>query len=601
MTRRPGIAPALLGFAAAAALLAERPDVKVGPAVYRPAAVKAAATTADLVRAAPRLPQAARHLLGPLPPEQKASIAAGTDDRRARPKRPAIRVGVSRELPEAVGFSQLPADAGTAAARVVGGGLLEPAPGGAVWTAAFSSQGAGGLRLHVRRAQLPPGSRAYLYSAAGEVHGPYSFDRELPAEGFWTNTVFAEEAFLEVRLPAGIRAASLWVDAVVHLEHPSFAPPAASRPGAAAAVRPKSDACFIDVNCVSASEFPNLDQASDAVAQLTFMDQGGAFVCTGGLLNTSPSTFTPYLLTAHHCFDNQTSATSLEAIWQYRTASCNGPAPDPGLFPRTLGSTLLATGEASDFTFVRLSQDPPGGSVFLGWTTTDYSHAGGTVLHRVSYPGGDPQIWTKEQVISVPDPFECSDAPQGLFIYEKDAEGGTGGGSSGSPVYLADLTVVGQEFGACGTNNDNCDAINNSAIDGAFRVTFPSIAPYLEPASPGACVADTNTLCLNGNRFRVTADYATSNGQTGPGTGVPLTGDSGYFTFFNPANIELVVKVLNACSIAPGRFWVFGGGLTNVHVVLTVTDMHTGATKVYENPLDSPFTPLQDTDAFVCP
>jgi hypothetical protein len=433
------------------------------------------------------------------------------------------------------------------------------------------------------------------------VHGPYAFDRELPAEGFWTNTVFAEEAFLEVRLPAGIRAASLWVDAVVHLEHPSFAPPAASRPGAAAAVRPKSDACFIDVNCVSASEFPNLDQASDAVAQLTFMDQGGAFVCTGGLLNTSPSTFTPYLLTAHHCFDNQTSATSLEAIWQYRTASCNGPAPDPGLFPRTLGSTLLATGEASDFTFVRLSQDPPGGSVFLGWTTTDYSHAAGTVLHRVSYPGGDPQIWTKEQVISSPTRSSAPTRRRASSSTRRTAREARAAAAPGSPVYLADLTVVGQEFGACGTEQRQLR--RDQQLGDRRRV--PGDVP-LDRSVPraglaGACVADTNTLCLNGNRFRVTADYATSNGQTGPGTGVPLTGDSGYFTFFNPANIELVVKVLNACSIAPGRFWVFGGGLTNVHVVLTVTDMHTGATKVYENPLDSPFTPLQDTDAFVCP
>ena len=68
-----------------------------------------------------------------------------------------------------------------------------------------------------------------------------------------------------------------------------------------------------------------------------------------------------------------------------------------------------------------------------------------------------------------------------------------------------------------------------------------------------------------------------------------------------PSFVRYSRLALNACSIAPGRFWVFGGGLTNVHVVLTVTDMHTGATKVYENPLDSPFTPLQDTDAFVCP
>jgi hypothetical protein len=241
--------------------------------------------------------------------------------------------------------------------------------------------------------------------------------------------------------------------------------------------------------------------------------------------------------------------------------------------------------------------------VFLGWDTTDYSHAGGTVLYRVSNPDGGPQIFTKEQISATPTPAACDDAPQGLFLYEKDIEGGTGGGSSGSPVFLADLSVVGQLFGACGLNpNDDCDVTENSSLDGAFRVTFPSVAPWLQPATPGApCVVNANTLCLNGGRFKVTADYATSNGQTGSGTGVALTSDSGYFWFFSASNIEIIAKVLNACTQNPPRYWVFAGGLTNVHVVLTVTDTQTGVTKTYENALGTPFNPLQDTNAFVCP
>lgn len=60
-------------------------------------------------------------------------------------------------------------------------------------------------------------------------------------------------------------------------------------------------------------------------------------------------------------------------------------------------------------------------------------------------------------------------------------------------------------------------------------------------------------------------------------TPVQLTGDTGYFWFFNASNVELVVKVLDACHF--GRFWVFAGGLTNVDVDLTVTDTATGAVK----------------------
>ena len=91
----------------------------------------------------------------------------------------------------------------------------------------------------------------------------------------------------------------------------------------------------------------------------------------------------------------------------------------------------------------------------------------------------------------------------------------------------------------------------NSTIDGAFRVTFPSIQQWIAPGTPGACVTDATTLRLNGARFRVTSFYATDTLASGIGNARVLTGNSGYFWFFDEANIELVVKVLDACTFTP--------------------------------------------------
>jgi hypothetical protein len=58
---------------------------------------------------------------------------------------------------------------------------------------------------------------------------------------------------------------------------------------------------------------------------------------------------------------------------------------------------------------------------------------------------------------------------------------------------------------------------------------------------------------------------------------------------------------LNACTLN-SRFWVFAGGLTNVRVVMTVTDTQTGTVKTYTNPQGVAFQPIQDTSAFAtCP
>ena len=80
-----------------------------------------------------------------------------------------------------------------------------------------------------------------------------------------------------------------------------------------------------------------------------------------------------------------------------------------------------------------------------------------------------------------------------------------------------------------------------------------------------------------------------------------MTDDTGTFWFFEASSIELVVKVLDACS-SSGHSWVFAGGLTNVGVTITVTDTRTNEAKSYTNPASSAFQPIQDTAAFAtCP
>jgi hypothetical protein len=124
------------------------------------------------------------------------------------------------------------------------------------------------------------------------------------------------------------------------------------------------------------------------------------------------------------------------------------------------------------------------------------------------------------------------------------------------------------------------------------------------PAPKAAvCVQGPGTLCLDNSRFKVTAAWRFANGiesGSGPGHAIPETNAFGQFWFFSPDNVELSVKVLDGCGIN-NHFWVFASGLTDVEVVLVVTDSQTGVTRTYFNPQGQAYTPVQDTAAFSCP
>lgn len=135
-----------------------------------------------------------------------------------------------------------------------------------------------------------------------------------------------------------------------------------------------------------------------------------------------------------------------------------------------------------------------------------------------------------------------------------------------------------------------------------------TVAPddSLPPAATGesaTCSAGPNALCLNNGRFRVVATWTTPQGQHGAASAVALSPDTGYLWFFDPSNVEVVVKVLDACGIsAAPRYWVFAAGLTNLDVQLTVTDTANGTAHSYHNAQSLAFRPVLDTNAFAtCP
>ncbi len=118
-----------------------------------------------------------------------------------------------------------------------------------------------------------------------------------------------------------------------------------------------------------------------------------------------------------------------------------------------------------------------------------------------------------------------------------------------------------------------------------------------------ACVPGPNTQCLLAGRFKVEVNWRTQSGASGRANSLDLSENSGLFWFFNSNNVEMLVKVLDACGSPDFRkYWVFFAATTNVDFTMTVTDTATGITKQYQNPLGQAAEPVQDTFTFdTCP
>ena len=107
-----------------------------------------------------------------------------------------------------------------------------------------------------------------------------------------------------------------------------------------------------------------------------------------------------------------------------------------------------------------------------------------------------------------------------------------------------------------------------------------------EAANSGDCAPGDQRLCLLGGRFAVEVEFVDPNDGTGKvGHVLPAlsTGNTGFFWFFSPGNVELAAKVLDGRALN-GKFWFLYGGLSDVEFVITVTDTETGEVRSYRNP-----------------
>ncbi|MDE2690349.1 MAG: spondin domain-containing protein [Acidobacteriota bacterium] len=103
----------------------------------------------------------------------------------------------------------------------------------------------------------------------------------------------------------------------------------------------------------------------------------------------------------------------------------------------------------------------------------------------------------------------------------------------------------------------------------------------------GPCRGGDRFLCLREGRFEARVHWKNPDvpDDFGSGVAIPVavSDESGLFWFFDPENVELVVKVLDG-RVLNGKYWVFYGALSDVEYWITVRDTVSGLNRTYHNP-----------------
>ncbi|HKV13142.1 MAG TPA: serine protease [Thermoanaerobaculia bacterium] len=392
-----------------------------------------------------------------------------------------LKIGAVKALAPKIVVNGLDESAGTLAKR---------ADGGIVWATTIRAEGAGAIRLHLQNLSLPQNAELYFYNRVGQAFGPYTGAGPDFSGDLWTATVFGTEAVLQLRMAAPVTAADL---AAVSFRIEEAGLITAGFAGRLAGIDPSepfekagTDATFPcgNANCVVDATCTNVaiaNPAKLATAKMEWVSGAFIYTCTGGLLSDNNPSQGNFFLTANHCLSSSKTAKNVNFYWRYATSSCNGTCPANNAWPYiTTGASVAKSNRKGDFTLMQLTQNPPAGSVQLGWTSAPVANTNGALLYRISNPQFGPQVYSQHNVST--SAGTCTGWPRGERIYSRDITGATDGGSSGSPVMNASSQVVGQLSGACGTDVNNvCNAAANATVDGAFAYYYSSIQPLINP------------------------------------------------------------------------------------------------------------------------
>lgn len=340
-------------------------------------------------------------------------------------------------------------------------------PGGFVAHFDASSALAEGLRVRLDLAALTDSIEVRVQGADGVI---VPMEVQAGSASAWTPWTEGSSQVVEVfsRAPQKIS-----VGAILHFTDSPLAKAAGS--------------CTVPTLCTTndAALDAAIAQRKKSMMRITFVEDGGGFLCTATLINTErfPAGF---VLTANHCINNADSAASISSLWFYELSGCDAASPEaPGKIQVSGGMQLVFTNANVDSTLLLMPGTPPAGATYAGFNAARLSN--GTSIVSLSHPTGDTAR------------FALGSTSQELRIFGHPIDmygvrftrGIIQGGSSGSGLF----TLAGGSLQLRGilsgttirhAGGMSCTNLDEEALYGRFDMFHAEIDQYIRNATQAA-------------------------------------------------------------------------------------------------------------------
>ena len=345
---------------------------------------------------------------------------------------------------------------------------------------AIQAKDAQALALRLKDVNLPAGSVLFfLHPNSNEYLGPYTAEQLGAGGSLYSGFIMGSRLVMEVQIPKKlVDEFNMEIDGVDYGFDSQLIQDGRMMLSFGDALD-----CQVNVNCPSNTNWQDIRKS---VCRITVVTDQAAYWCSGTLMNNTSADQTPYVLTAKHCYFNDSPQYDLWTFdFGFEADGCANPDSAPN-FNTIFGSTLRAERTESDFILVELDAAVPDAYdvVYAGWDKTT-ALADTSVL--IAHPVGDIKkiSFDYDEAIVYP-----SDLDFGLFIAPADHLfeltfdlGIFEVGSSGGPMLNEHAQVVGQLTG--GFAND-CNSIityygrfNRSWADGSSA--SDRLSDWLDP------------------------------------------------------------------------------------------------------------------------